>query len=394
MSQIDIQDLFDKSRFPSGWQLLSILLYTPVGLLLVLLRLLTALQLWLIASLLPNCNSLRAFLHHGFSFAFGIVVKIPKDEIKDQQSRIIIANNVSVLDHFALYKITQALTPSEWELPAALSNTLGFQRMNMSSKEDLITDIKQFLLTSRENIVLQPEFGTTNSRVALLKFNSWPFTIQPSIQPIAIKAWRPEFIPIRVTSLASTWWTDVFWFMFVPYTVFTFKYLKVKRNTDSKVLVRETEKDIAATLGLKTSSHTVADKAEFEKRCIMERTRMRRLNRRNSPNSQVIHSIEIQRMVQQVSEVLPSVPHNVILRDLLKTRNVELTIANILDGIVTYTPELSQTSVAPSASRNQVQTSMIKDNSNLGTTSFQERKAKMIREARERYIQKHGLKNC
>ncbi|XP_076662176.1 lipid droplet-regulating VLDL assembly factor AUP1-like isoform X1 [Halictus rubicundus] len=394
MSQIDIQDLFDKSRFPSGWQLLSILLYTPVGLLLVFIRLMTALQLWLVGSLLPDCNYLRKFLHHGFSFAFGIVIKIPKDEVKDQQSRIIIANNVSVLDHFALYKITQALTPSDWDLPTALSNALGLQVMNMASKEDVITDIKQFLLTSKGNIVLQPEFGTTNSRVALLKFNSWPFTIKPSIQPIAIKAWRSEFIPIRVTSLASTWWTDVFWFMFVPYTVFTFKYLKVKSNADSVVLVQETERDIAATLGLQTSSHTVADKAEFEKRCIMGRTQSTRHSSRSSRNSQVIHNIEMQRMVQQVSEVLPSVPYNVILRDLLKTRNVDITIANILDGIVTYTPELSQTNVTPSALCNQIQTSTIKDNSNLGTPSFQERKAKMIREARERYIQKHGLKNC
>ena len=394
MSQIDIQDLFDKSRFPSGWRLLSIFLYTPVGIVLVLLRLLIALQLWLFASLLPDCNSLRAFLNHGFSFAFGIVVKIPEREVIDKQSRIIVANNVSVLDHFALYKATQALTPSVWELPAALGNALGLQMMDMSSKEALITNIKQFLSTSKCNAALQPEFGTTNSRVALLKFNSWPFTIEASVQPVALKVQRPEFIPICVTSLASTWWTDVFWFMFVPYTVFTFKYLKVKKNTDSEVLVREVEKDIATSLGLRTSSHTVSDKAEFEKRCIIEKTQNRRLNRRSSPNSQVIHSIEIQRMVRQVSEVLPLVPHNVILRDLLKTRNVDITIANILDGIVTYTPESTQTPVTPPVSLNQPQTGTVKDNSNLGSSSFQERKAKMIREARERYIQKHGLKNC
>ncbi|XP_054013949.1 lipid droplet-regulating VLDL assembly factor AUP1-like [Hylaeus anthracinus] len=394
MSQIDIQNLFDKSRFPSGWCLLPIFLYTPVGLLLVLLRLLTALQLWLLASLLPDCNTLRIFLNHGFSFAFGIMVKIPKDEVIDKQTRIIIANNVSVLDHFALYKATQALSPSVWELPNVLSNALGLQMMDMSSKEALITNIKQFLSTSKCNIALQPEFGTTNSRVALLKFNSWPFIIESSVQPVIIKTWRPEFIPIRVTSLASTWWADVFWFMFVPYTVFTFKYLKIKKNVDCEVLVREVEKDIATSLGLKTSCHTVSDKAEFEKRCIMEKTQNRRLNRRSSLNSQVIHNIEIQRMVRQVNEVLPLVPQNVILRDLLKTRNVDITIANILDGIVTYTPESTQTIVTPSASYNQLQTSSVKDNSNLGSSSFQERKAKMIKEARERYIQKHGLKNC
>ena len=77
----------------------------------------------------------------------------------------------------------------------------------------------------------------------------------------------------------------------------------------------------------------------------------------------------------------------------VKTRNVDITIANILDGIVTYTPDSSQT-VTRSASLNQLQKSTVKDNSNVGSSSFQERKIKMIREARERYIQKHGLKNC
>ncbi|CAL7943344.1 unnamed protein product [Xylocopa violacea] len=320
------------------------------------------------------------------------MVKIPEGEIKDKQARIIIANNVSVLDHFALYKATQALTPTVWELPTCMGYALGLQVMDMSSKEALIADIKQFLSTSYYNIVIQPEFGITNNRVSLLKFNSWPFTIEEYVQPIAIKAWRPDFIPIRLTSLASKWWTDMFWFMFVPYTVFTFKYLKIKRNTDCEVLVREVEKDIATSLGLQTSSHTVSDKVEFEKRYIMEKTQPRRFDR-NSQNLPVIHTIEIQSMVRQVSEVLPLVPHNVILTDLLKTRNVDITIANILDGIVTYTPDSSQT-VTRSTSLNQLQKNTVKDNSNLGSSSFQERKAKMIGEARERYIKKHGLKNC
>lgn len=392
MSQIDIQDLFDKSRFPSGWRLVSIFLYTPVGLLLVSLRLFIALQLWLVAILLPDCTTVRTFLSRGFSFAFGIVVKIPEGEVRDKQLRILIANNVSVLDHLALYKATQALTPTVWEVPTAMGHALGLQIMDMSSKEALIANIKQFLATSNSNIAIQPEFGITNSRVALLKFNSWPFTIEASVQPVAVKAWRPEFIPIGLTSLAARWWTDVFWFMFVPCTVFTFKYLKIKQNPDCDALVREVEKDIATSLGLRTSSHTVSDKIEFEKRYIMEKTQSRRFDR-TSPNSQVIPSGEIQRMVRQVSEVLPLVPHNVILRDLLKTRNVDITIANILDGIVTYTPDSSQT-VTPSASTYHEQRISVKGNSNLGYSSFQKRKDKMIRDARERYIQKHGLKNC
>lgn len=396
MSQIDIQNLFDKSRFPSGWYLVSLLLYTPVGIILVLVRLFVILQLGLLASLLPDSNALRTYLHHCLSFAFGIVVKVdPEGEPRDKQSRIIIANNVSVLDHFALYRAMQTLMPSVWDIPTALSHALGLQEMDMSSKETLIANIKQYLSTSKCNIALQPEFGTTNSHVALLKFNSWPFSIETSVQPVAIKITRPAIASVKVTSLASTWWTDVFWFMFVPYTVVILKYLKIRRNTDHELLAREVEKDIADALGLNVSSHTVSDKAEFEKRCVMEKTHSRILPARGSQNTQVMHNIEIQRMARQVSEVLPFVPYNVILRDLLKTRNVDITIANILDGIVVYTPEPNNTRMTtPVASASKNQTSAKKDNNSFGTSSFQERKAQMIKEARERYIQKHGLKNC
>ncbi|XP_032690348.1 ancient ubiquitous protein 1-like [Odontomachus brunneus] len=394
MSQIDIQELFNKSRLPDGWRLLPVILYTPLGLLLVLLRLLVTLQLWLFASLLPDCNSIRGILSCGISFAFGIIVKIDNEsEFRDKQSRIVIANNVSVLDHFALRRVTQTLTPSTWDLPTALSNALGLQKMDMSSKEALIANIKQFLSTSTYNVAVQPEFGTTNSQVALLKFNSWPFNIETSVQPVAIRASRPEFMPVHLTSLASTWWTEVLWFMFVPYTVFTLKYLKIRRNPDHDTLVREVERDIADALGLQTSLFTVSDKTEYEKRYLMERILNRTRSSRSSLNS---HSIEMQRMVRQVSEVLPFVPHNVILLDLLKTRNVDVTIANILDGIVTYTPEPNAPAQAPVPSTDRSQPNSAKDKTlgSLVTSSFQKRKAKMIKEARERYIQKHGLKNC
>lgn len=275
------------------------------------------LQLWLFASLLPDHALLRTLLSYGISFAFGIVVRIDADsEPRDKHTRIIIANNVSVLDHFALRRTTETLVPSVWELPTALSNALGLHRMDMSSKEALIANIKLFLSSSACSVAVQPEFGTTNNRVALLKFNSWPFSIETSVQPVAVRASRPDFVPVHLTTLASTWWTEVFWFMFVPYTVFTLKYLRSKRNPEHETLARSVERDIADALGIRTSSYTVSDKTEYEKRYRMERILSSARSNRNMPNSQAVHGMEIQRMVRQVSEVLPLVPHGVILRDL------------------------------------------------------------------------------
>lgn len=311
-----ILNMFYKHRFPSGWHLLPILLYTPVGVLLALLRILVVLHLWLCTLLLPDCNPVRTFLSYGCSFVFGILVKIdPESEPRHKQSRIIIANNVSVLDHFALRRTTDTLVPSIWEVPGVLNNVLGVQKMDMTSKDALIANIKQFLSTSKYSITIQPEFGTTNSRVALLRFNSWPFSIETSVQPVTIKVSRPDLVPVHVTSLASTWWTEVFWFMYVPYTMFTLKYLKIRQNPDHETLAREVEKVIADDLGLQISSYTVSDKTEYEKRYErMERILNSARSTRSTANSQ--YSMEMQRMIRQVSEVLPLVPHNVIFRDL------------------------------------------------------------------------------
>ncbi|OXU18819.1 hypothetical protein TSAR_002140 [Trichomalopsis sarcophagae] len=396
MSQIDIKELFDESRFPSGWKLLSILIYIPVGLVLVLLRLLVCLQLWIFASILPDSQTLRLFLNRGLAFAFGIIVKVsPDGEKRDEQARIVIANNISALDDFILSAAAKTVTPSLSNLPDSLNNALGLKKMNMSSTDALVAEIKRFLPTSKTSISLQPEFSATNSRKALLKFNTWPFNIEQAVQPVVLRAWRSEFVDIRLTSIASSWWTDVMWFMIVPYTIFTVKFLKVKRNADPNVLVREVEKEIAQELKIETSVHTVSDKTEYEKRYIMEKVHNRTPQNPNVSGSPVVASVEMQRMARQVSEVLPLVPHNVILRDLLKTRNVDVTITNILDGIVTYTPEQSPTTSTPSSSKSKPSVSAPKT-SNASTTAltFQERKAKMIAEARARYIEKHGLKDC
>ena len=300
--------------------MLSVLLYTPFGLLLVLVRFFICLQLWLLASILPDCELLRTILNRGLALAFGIIVKIDLNSEKhDENVRIIIANSISALDDFVLSTAAKAITPSPSNLQSVLSNALGFQKMDMTSKETLTAEIKQFLAANKNRtIAIQPEFSATNNRCALLKFNTWPFSIESSVQPVTLEAWRPEFLDIRLTSIASSWWTDVMWFMFVPCTVFTVKFLKVTKNANPDAFVREVEEEIANNLKLKTSTHTVSDKTEYEKRYIMEKIHHRISQNVSSPGSQMVANIEMQRMTQQVSEVLPLVPHNVILRDLCK----------------------------------------------------------------------------
>ena len=41
-------------------------------------------------------------------------------------------------------------------------------------------------------------------------------------------------------------------------------------------------------------------------------------------------------MVQQVKEILPRVPFDVIAADILKTKNADVTVTNLIEGIVKY----------------------------------------------------------
>ena len=44
-----------------------------------------------------------------------------------------------------------------------------------------------------------------------------------AVQPVSIQIWRPPFTDVAASALATGFWADIFWFLFVPFTVFTIK---------------------------------------------------------------------------------------------------------------------------------------------------------------------------
>lgn len=89
-----------------------------------------------------------------------------------------------------------------------------------------------------------------------------------------------------------------------------------------------------------------------------------------------------------------------------KTKNVDHTITNILEGHIQYTPESQRRQSSPSSvpstssaspSSSTCNTNFIAAASTFGksaqerTQSFQERKKQLIESARKRYIEKHNL---
>lgn len=125
----------------------------------------------------------------------------------------------------------------------------------------------------------------------------------------------------------------------------------------------------------------------------------------------------IESMAAHVKEVLPQVPIDVIRKDLTVTTNVDETITRLLDGTVVYVPEAQPSScqasdtvkTSPSPATSSSATSLqscansisypplitaassFGKNASERNKSFEERKAKLIEESRQRYLSKQEL---
>lgn len=409
-SNIDLKDIFEKERFPkSNWQYISLIVYFPFGLILAILRFFIGLHACLVALLLSHTPFIRSVVLRMLCLVLGINIEQDNKQERDKSTRVIVSNCVTRFDYIAFHLTTDCLAHTKWDGIFPVSLAPGLQDFTQEGANNFVENLKSHLANNDRPVLLQPE-ETTSGKQCLLKFCTTPAEISDRVQPCAVIVERPLWANTATTVLGSSSSTDLFWFLFSPYTVFKLRYLNVMHRESEETNEAFTERMrsvIASALSLKTSSYNATDKAEYEKRYLDE------LNRPvlvTSPYATPVRqpSPELMRMSLQVQEVLPYVPRDVIIRDLSRTRSVDLTISNILEGVVSYTPltvqQQASASQQPQQSRTQ-QTTTSSASSPIRPTevvfskssqdrmiSFKERKAKMIEEARRRYIEKKGLK--
>lgn len=407
MAKPELSELFEKNRFPTtGWQIFTAVLYSPFGIVLTVLRVFIALQACLAAAVLPELSLIRIFVLRVMCFILGIYVKEENPLERDKKAQVFIANHITRFDHVPVHIVTGCVTPSMWQLPDSLSWTLGLKDFGISQgKDSFLTKLRQHQEKSNTPLLLFPEEATTTGKVGLLKFSPWCASMNNLVQPICLHVWRPFFVNIAANVLGSSASADLFWLFFSLVTVYRIKYLPTIRREEDETdeqMTERIEQTIAVETGIASTKYTAKDKAEYEKRYLMELNRPMIVQ---SPNAPARISAELQRMAAQVSEVLPYVPQEVIIRDLRRTRCVDLTISNILEGNVRYIPvaqeeqrtgptAASTVLVRPSSSHmtpSQDSTPSFPKSAQDRMLSFVERKTKLIEEARHRYMEKHGL---
>ncbi|XP_066575802.1 lipid droplet-regulating VLDL assembly factor AUP1 isoform X2 [Amia ocellicauda] len=409
-----IEELFELQRLPNdGLLLLLFLLYVPVGLCLMLLRIFIGVHVFLVSCALPD-SLVRRFIVRVMCSVLGMYVKQDNPRQRDKNVKLYICNHVTQFDHNIINLLTSCNTPMAEGLPGFVCWARGFMELGMmSGRSEMAESLRQYCSTEGNlPLLLFPEEETTNGRVGLLKFSTWPFTVSDSVQPVALIAKRP-FIPLNTEE--SSWITELLWTFFIPFTVYQVRWLPTVSRQDgdsSQEFASKVQELLAMKLGVVSTQITRADKIEHikRKRHIAPRTTNSThsgARPRTNPlgfmaSNSGVEDVRIAGMAQQVKEVLPDVPLSVIKRDLVRTNCVDTTITNLLEG-ADETPSDSLGVFSATSSRSQFSTvtapapTLKPTAKSFGKSPFdrhmslQERKEALYEYARRRYIEKHGL---
>ncbi|KAJ8385197.1 hypothetical protein AAFF_G00191690 [Aldrovandia affinis] len=408
-----IEHLFDFQRFPNeGLLLVLLLLYAPVGLALMLLRMFIGIHVFLVSCALPD-SFIRRFIVRIMCSVLGMYIKQSGSRLRDGNIKLYVCNHVTRFDHNILNLLTSCNTPMLEGLRGFVCWARGYMELAaVTGQAELVEALQRYCSTPGvPPLLLFPEEDTTNGRAGLLKFSSWPFSLTDPVQPVALFVKRPL---LAVNTADSSWVAELLWTLFVPFTVYQVRWLPPVSRPDGELpqeFAVKVQELLAIELGVVSTQFTRADKAEHIKRKRHVAPRATNSNLGARPRTSPLGSVapssgtedrQIAGMAQQVKEVLPDVPLGVITRDLVRTNCVDTTITNLLECSVEALAEAS--SGAPSGSSWGPLSSTASPISTIKPAaktfgkspidrhmSLKERKEALYEYARRRYIEKHRL---
>ncbi|XP_077435047.1 lipid droplet-regulating VLDL assembly factor AUP1 [Vanacampus margaritifer] len=405
-----IEDMIDFNRLPKDTLVfLLLVIYFPFGVCLMLLRIFIGLHVFLVSCALPE-SFLRRFIVRVMCSVLGMHVRQQNLRSRDKNTKLYICNHVTEFDHNIINLLTPCCTPQFEGSTGFVCWARGFMELHSALGRGAIGEsLQRYCSTEGASpLLLLPEEDTTNGRAGLLKFSSWPFSLTDSIQPVALRVARPM---ISLSTPETSWLTELLWTFFSPFTVYHVSWLPPVSREDgesSQEFANKVQELLACELGLVSTKLTKADKAEHIKR---KRRALPQTSTSIRPGSiglgfmvQGLGTDErrVAQMAQQVKDVLPHIPLDVITKDLAKTNCVNVTITNLLENKEESSAEDVEKSPFGASSGNSTYSSNSAETLKPAATSFgkspsdrhlslQERKEALYNFARRRYIEKYGL---
>ncbi|NWX58425.1 AUP1 protein, partial [Promerops cafer] len=367
------------------------------GLCLLVLRVFIGVHVFLVSCALPD-SVVRRFIVRVMCSVLGLLVRQNDPRLRGAGTRVFIANHVTPFDHNVVSLLTSCNTPALSGAPGFICWSRGFMELGVTgSRAELVDSLKEYSAhQGNPPLLLFPEEAATNGRAGLLRFSSWPFSILDEVQPVALQVRRPL---VAVSVADSSWITELLWTFFVPFTVYQVRWMpSVPRRADepSEDFALRVQELLAMELGVVSTRITAADRTEHMKR--LRHTSRLPFGPGGGPGGVLAtepqpgllrgplvppslpggapEDMRVVAMAQQVKEVLPHVPLEVIRTDLVQTSCVDTTIANLLEGRVPFFPESKEAGDLPAPSTSQaaaasgIQGSVAAPSSKLATKQF------------------------
>ncbi|XP_067103246.1 lipid droplet-regulating VLDL assembly factor AUP1 isoform X1 [Osmerus mordax] len=397
-----IEHMFDFQRFPNdGLVRLLLLIYSPIGLCLMLIRIFIGVHVFLVSCALPD-SLIRRCIVRIMCSVLGMHVRQNNPRLRDKRVKLYICNHVTEFDHNIINLLTSCNTPMLDGSAGFVCWARGFLELGPVPAPAQLQEVLQRYSSSPGTppLLLFPEEDTTNGRAGMLKFSLWPFSVTESLQPVALQVKRP-FLSLSIPE--SSWLTELLWTFFVPYTVYHVRWLPAVSRQEGETLQDFTNKVqqlLAAELSVASTQITKADKAEHIKRTRHVAPHINTSSASPIPRGAQVRGVDeagLSRLALQVKDVLPDVPLSVITSDLVQTNCVDATITNLLERTEDFSSGPTGSSAFTSSRSSSSASSPPPAVKCFGKSpvdrhmSLQERKEALYDFARRRYIEKHGL---
>lgn len=395
-----ISNYFDQTLYPSNiLSMIALLIYFPIGSLLVLIRIILIVLLSLISRLKPDLTKNKKFIRLT-CFCIGIHTSLKNNESKinnESSSQLsssntniggltnkktLISNHISCLDFCAIKCLfTKSGTTGSY------SHSNRNLNSEMPTKSYLESLFYNFFHESRnetiEYYVHFPELMSTNGKYGLLKFDTKPFDTVQCVKPICLSVKRPGF-PLAVNYMHSNNYTNIVFTLFAPVTIYELTSLKDESKIEHESGEQFAER-IRALISAKLRFTQITDKSftQFQQiwnqyqaaeEATAEASRQN-TNRSNDMSDYSMSFSDISRLALQIKEILPDVSYETIQRHIRSSPSLDIdtVIASILDS--TVEPQMPVAVAQPSPIRR-----------NNSFKNYEERKFDLINEARKRYL--------
>ncbi|KAG1703524.1 hypothetical protein DVH05_007471 [Phytophthora capsici] len=273
---------FERIKRPLSIGHLFLLLYTPVGLFLLFIR---GCCCFLVALIVPRVMTEaqmdRFHVARLFVWITGTRVRLVDEHLFDKgenRAEIIVSNHISEFDAVAMLGITPAfILGYDFYKKMLFFKLLGDkagivyvpyasrQQGNGAGRDEVRQIIVERLERGDKPLAAFPEGGLTNGRKGLLQYHKFLFSLDKTVQPLAIRASDGPF-PVNINDETSTFLANVLWYLFVPWHTYTVQFLpciKAEPGEDSLVVAQRVMKMTAEALEQQASPFMYRDKIAY-----------------------------------------------------------------------------------------------------------------------------------